>query len=364
LPGLAAVRWSDGNASGKTKLTSDPQPLAPPLPFFHTTAAQVVQNAKNNVFPQPEISLVRAAAQLATGRLPGTIAGTPGWCAAAASLLEATARKPGNVHPEASFPDLNYDDLCAAAVAIAPVLDTASQRPLGAVIQDAVDQSRAVSRSNANLGIILAIAPLAASSNKTGRSLSTALINDRIAACDSTDAAAIYAAIRTAKAGGLGTRHQHDLAGQPPASIITAMQLAARATPADSIAALWADGYDSLWQGPVADLARFETAGCGWEEAIMRTAVAQLARTPDSLIARRHGTATAVAVSTRAAAILPLSGAAWTSELLSFDQFLRQPNRLNPGTTADLIATALYIHLWNNSNPSPEPSDPCPNAIR
>ena len=331
-------RWAKPDAAGLS-----------PLPFFHTTAAQVFQNAKNGNFPQPEMSLVTAAAQIAAGRLSSTNPPTPGWCAAAASLLEATARKPGNVHPEAAFPDLSHDDLCAAAVAIAPVLDTAGQRPLGTVIEEAVRQSRAVSRSNANLGIILAVAPMAASSDSTHRSLSAPLVRARITACDASDAEAIYAAIRASGAGGLGNRPQHDLAGHPPASILTAMRLAARATPADSIAALWADGYDSLWRGPVADLAHFEATGCGWEEAIIRTALAQLARMPDSLIARRHGTTTAREVSARAASILPLSGAEWATELAQFDRSLRQPKRLNPGTTADLIAAALYIHLWNST---------------
>ena len=320
--------------------------------FFHTTAVQVVQNAKNRNFPQPELPLVAAATQIAAGWLPNTTLRTPGWCAAAASLLEATARKPGNVHPEASFPDLRYDDLCKAAVTIAPVLDTANQRPLGTVIEEAVLKSRVVSQSNANLGIILAVAPLVASSDSLGYPLSASLVRSRIAACDEADAEAIYSAIRAAGAGGLGHRSQHDVADHPPSSIKTAMRLAARAVPADSIAALWADGYESLWNGPLADLDNFETTGCGWEETIIRTALSQLTRTPDSLIARRHGTPTAVAVSTRAAAVLPLLGDEYASEIVTFDSFLRQPKRLNPGTTADLIAAALYIHLWNSTSSS------------
>ncbi|MFM8802677.1 MAG: hypothetical protein ACKOK8_01980, partial [Planctomycetia bacterium] len=40
-------------------------------------------------------------------RLPGSCPPRGrGWCAAAASVLEASAPKPGNVHPAASFPDL------------------------------------------------------------------------------------------------------------------------------------------------------------------------------------------------------------------------------------------------------------------
>lgn len=293
-----------------------------------------------------------AATEIAAGLLPRTMVGSPGWCAAAASLLEATARKPGNVHPEASFPDLTYDDLCGAAIAIAPVLHRASQRSLGTVIKEAVLKSQAVSQSNANLGIILALAPLVACSDPTSHPLSAALVRSLLTTCDAADAEAIYTAIRAAGAGGLGNRKQHDITGNPPSSIVVAMRTAARGTPSDSIAALWADGYESLWNGPLADLARFENAGCGWEETIIRTALAQLARMPDSLIARRHGATTAQIVSTRAAAILPLSGANYKNEIVAFDSFLREPKRLNPGTTADLIAAALYIYFWDSSLPT------------
>ena len=39
-----------------------------------------------------------------------------GWMAALAGVLEASAPKPGNVHPGAAFDDLCYDELVAAAV--------------------------------------------------------------------------------------------------------------------------------------------------------------------------------------------------------------------------------------------------------
>ena len=49
-----------------------------------------------------------------------TAPGSLGWRAAAASLLESAAFKPGNVHPAAGFDDLQHDDFMAAALAIAP----------------------------------------------------------------------------------------------------------------------------------------------------------------------------------------------------------------------------------------------------
>ncbi len=300
---------------------------------------------------------------LAAGRVPSAKPATPAWCAAAASLLEATARKPGNVHPEASFRDLTHAELCAAAGAITPALQQAGRQPLGQVIHAAVVAARAVSRSNANLGIVLAVAPLVAASQQTDDPLRPATVRGVLASCTSTDTAAIYAAIQSAGAGGLGTRSEYDLATAPPPCIITAMRYAASTPPADNIAALWGIGYESLWAGPVADLATLDAAGRGWEQTIIQAALAQLARTPDSLIARRHGSETAAAVSARAAAVQALPAAMQPAGLAAFDRFLRQPHRLNPGTTADLIAAALYIHLWTRTGPAKESPPPCPSTI-
>ena len=312
--------------------------------YSHVSPFRVIPHMENSQFPPSNWSIRRAATDLAD-RLPiETAPGGPGWNATAASLLEATARKPGNVHPTASFPDLHYADLVAAAQAIAPPLDEAGRRPLGQIIEAAVAASRAVSRSNANLGIVLAIAPLAAAGGHE-QAATPATVRRVIADCTAADAAAIYRAIGIAGAGGLGRRARHDLSGPAPASIRAAMREAAEAVPADSIAALWAYGYESLWQGVVTDLAQLEEAGCGWEETMVRAAVAQLARTPDSLIARRHGLAAAENVSRRAATIESLSGPAWNDAVAAFDRALRGPPRLNPGTTADLIAAGLFIHL-------------------
>ena len=69
----------------------------------------------------------------------------------------------------------------------------------------------------------------------------------------------------------------------------------------------------------------------------------QLAREPDTLIARKHGIASAANISARAAAVLA-TGADWPAAAADLDLFLRA-QKMNPGTTADLIAAALYILL-------------------
>jgi triphosphoribosyl-dephospho-CoA synthetase len=52
----------------------------------------------------------------------------------------------------------------------------------------------------------------------------------------------------------------------------------------------------------------------------------------------------AAEVSAAAAAVLA-AGPAWREAAAEFDRSLRLPRRVNPGTSADLVAAALYILL-------------------
>jgi triphosphoribosyl-dephospho-CoA synthase len=258
---------------------------------------------------------------------------------AAASILEASAAKPGNVHPAADFPDLTHTELVAAGLAIAPAMERAAEMPLGQTVLAAVRAARSVARSNANLGIVLAIAPLAAVPDapaaKAAPATARAAVAAVLARLTPADAADVWQAIRLSQPGGLGESPQHDLAGPAPADLLAAMRLAA---PRDAIARLWTDGYQSLHAGLVADLLAAIDHGLPLHDAIVDAFLAQLAREPDSLIARKHGLPVALEVSGHAAA-----ARAAPQTIPAFDRFLRSPRRLNPGTTADLTAAALYI---------------------
>jgi triphosphoribosyl-dephospho-CoA synthase len=285
---------------------------------------------------------------------PACPPGGVGWAATMACLLEAAAPKPGNVHPVAAFPDLSHDDLVAAAQAIGPVLERAGDRPLGMLILDAVRQSRRVTRSNANLGMILAIAPLAAVPPASwppladGNSIAhlSRLAAAVLESLDAADTASIWQAIGEARPGGLGRAEQHDLAGPPPTDILAAMRLAASH---DAIAALWTVGYGEILGELVTDLTDTLATSTEWRRAIVEAFLRQLARTPDSLIRRRHGDTVAADVSARAAAVLASEATSRPAAEAALDHSLRTPVRINPGTTADLVAAALYILLRSHT---------------
>lgn len=280
--------------------------------------------------------------------------GTRGWCVARACALEASAPKPGNVHPAVDYPDLSHAELVAAGIEIAAVLGAAASRPLGATIRAAVAASRRVTRSNANLGIVLAVAPLA--SVPAGVAPTPMAAAAVLAALDAADARHCYEAIALARPGGMGTRCEWDVAGDPPADLLAAMRAAADG---DQIARLWARGYEPLFAGLAADIERDILAGHDLGAAIVRGFLGQLAREPDSLVARKHGPAVAAAVSARAGDVL-MAGAAWPAAVRAFERDLwsgrgiagfvppsggGRPGTINPGTTADLVAAALYVLL-------------------
>src|SRR5262245_7918803 len=129
-----------------------------------------------------------------------------------ACLMEATARKPGNVHPGAAFEDLDYDDFVRAASAIGAPLSEASDVGLGQAIFDAVQATNSIAQSNVNLGIILLLAPLVAVPDHVPlrSGLEELLQNTTV-----KDAKQVYAAIRSAQPGGMGQVSSQDIADQP-----------------------------------------------------------------------------------------------------------------------------------------------------
>jgi triphosphoribosyl-dephospho-CoA synthase len=212
-----------------------------------------------------------------------------------------------------------------------------------------VSAARSAADTNASLGIILLTAPLAAVPD--GEPLSAAAVDQVLARLDAGDAADVYRAIALARPGGMGRVDRDDVAGPPPTDLRAAMRAAADR---DQIARLWAEGFGPLFAGAVADLSTSVDAGMPLLDAIVECHLRQLAREPDSLIARKHGAAAAAKVSADAAAILRLTATERPAATAAFDASLRSPIRLNPGTTADIVAAALYILLWTGHiTPSP-----------
>lgn len=274
------------------------------------------------------------------------MSGTPlsiGTCATLACLFEATAPKPGNVYRGADFEDLSYVDFLTSAAVLGPVMQEAAGRPLGETVLAGVQATRSVAGSNTNLGMILLLAPLAAVPRETplAEGVGELLVQSTV-----DDARHVYEAIRLAQPGGLGRVQEADISEEPTITLREAMELAAER---DLIARQYTHNFADVLQRLVPWLLESLAGGAALAPAIVDLQLRTLSEFPDSLIMRKCGPQVAQEASDRAAHVLscaPPGDEAYEQALADFDFWLRSDgHRRNPGTTADLIAAALFVAL-------------------
>lgn len=259
-----------------------------------------------------------------------------------ACLLEVSAAKPGNITPAHEFADTTYADMVRSALALGRVFTRAraSRRTVGELIADGVQATARVARANTNLGIVMLFAPLVrAEATRGAAETLRGAVARVVAGLDLDDATAAFAAIVRADPGGLGDAPEHDVRAPARVSLREAM---AAAADRDSIASEYATGYAIVFDSGLPLLASALGDGLPTLEAIVSLDIGLLAERPDSLIARKAGAAVARAVTVAAGEVR--DGHRSPADL---DEFLRADagNRLNPGTTADLVAATLLVAL-------------------
>jgi len=258
--------------------------------------------------------------------------------------LDVVVAKPGNVSVASAGHGMDAAMFAEAArVTAGPLF--AQRASVGARIENAVDAACAATGCNTNLGIILLCAPLAAALEQQpdGRTSASvrAAVADVLDRLDIGDAHAAFRAIAAANPGGLGHAPEQDVRGVPTVDLRTAMCAAAGR---DSIARQYSNGFADIFDF---GLPRFERAAHRSDEsAVLATYLAFLATWPDSHVARRHGDATARALSREAAQHTgdghpgaPLPGVA---ALEAWDVALKSRG-INPGTSADLVVATVFV---------------------
>ena len=265
-----------------------------------------------------------------------------GSCATLACLWEVLAPKPGSVYRGADFDDLTFADFAAAAAVIGTVIDRGTQTTVGQTVLRGVAATQRVVQTNVNLGILLLLAPLAARRER----LTPASVGACLAELTADDAVDVYEAIRLAQPGGLGKVESADVAALPPAGLTLrdAMRLAAER---DTIARQYVEDYQLVFW--LAERLATHARELPLSSAIVAAYLELLAHCPDTLIRRKCGAEVAQETSHRAARILEHSDAdARHAAIADFDFWLRSDgHRRNPGTSADLIAAALFVLLRN-----------------
>lgn len=292
-----------------------------------------------------------------------------------ACLAELAAPNPGNVRPGDDLPGLTAGDMMRSAAAIGPAMSGAGHAPLGRTILRAIRATRRWVDTNTNLGIVLLLSPVARAAARartgggrlpsasgpppsehappggrdTGALDEEGLWERLERVLDATtveDARLAYRAIRLAEPGGLGRVGDQDVSETPTVPLRAAME---RAADRDTVAEQYATGYELLQATGLPAVRSAREEGLAWEDAAYRCFVRLLAERPDSLVARKFGREAAEELREAAERLLaegPPDAADAAEGWSELDRRLRSsaPPR-NPGTTADLTATSVFLAL-------------------
>ena len=265
-----------------------------------------------------------------------------------ACILEATAPKAGNVYPGQSFDSLEFNHFVTAADILAKAMSNKAL-PVARRALVACEETYCVTGTNVNLGIVLLITPLVAAAELSpikSHAQWPEMVQQWLSEITAADSVALFHCIRVMTPGGMGQVDEMDVQDTTGDlnDIVAAMKLASGR---DRVAAQYAGNFNDLIDHvvPVVDecLRYSDDALSGIADAHLRL----LATSPDTLIARKCGALVAADVQHRAGQV-DLDD---DESRQQFDLFLRSDgNRLNPGTTADLIAAALFVLLSTSNN--------------
>ena len=272
------------------------------------------------------------------------------WAAQLACLLEASAEKPGNVTRSKDFSDSRYEDFLVSAMAIKQAFQNAADASVGETIRHAVRDTQKLVGTNTNLGMVLLLAPLAKAAGKghsQGLRAAVAQVLDELTI---KDAEMAYEAIRLAVPAGLGEVKRYDVRdGKIDITLRDAMMLAQNR---DTVAREYITAFENTFDLGYPTLRRLWVQGHRLSVSIVQTFLTILAQVPDALIARKNGLAVADRVTQLAKKVMERGGilsAEGRKEIQRFDRALRdEGHRLNPGTTADLVAAVLFVFLTDS----------------
>lgn len=251
-----------------------------------------------------------------------------------ACIIEAGTFKPGNIYPGRE----GFIDYVVSAVllrrSMGKILNSSDDQ-LGASIKEAVADRVTYIPANTNFGIILLFVPLAVAASK-GPNLQK-IVNELVHQTTKEDAVYFVEAAKMSGAflgeppKGLDLRSDKGMSSVR-AENVTLLDLFVTSSAWDTIASEWISGFPITFSG-----AQFLLEG----GAIIELYLKILSKYTDSLVLRRFGKKIARNVSEKAEKLLEDFS---FKELEEWDNFLYRKG-INPGTTADLVASSIFVAL-------------------
>ncbi len=302
-------------------------------------------------------------------------------CLELAILLEVSANKPGNVNFIVGFEGTRVEHFLASAVATHSYFEEAAKRGIAVsekklgvgnvgigelIKKSAYDIDTWQKGGNTLIGTVILFIPIAVAAGMTpvnGQILDFLKLRRNLKyAIESTtpqDAVHLYDAIGIASPSGLNVAPDLDV-NDPNTKErllnekISLYQVFKIAANYDDICSEWINNYPITF-----DLAhpylREQLETRDLDSSIVHTFLKVLSEHPDTFIARKVGIKKARSISIRARKILQAGGVETPKgrqSLLEFDKNLRKlGNSYNPGTTADLVASALALCTLSGYRP-------------
>lgn len=296
-------------------------------------------------------------------------------CAQLALLLEVSGYpKPGNVHRTSDFKDTRYEHFLASAVAIEPCLRRAAYRGLrasrnligldelniGYFIKYGVKEVlKWQSGGNTCLGILTLIVPLtcaSAISFKSSEGLTSlrGYVEKIVKSTTPKDSIDFYDAVLIANPGGLGSSPRLDVKDVESRSRIIRegiglFDVFKISADYDLISREWVTAFEISFNIGSPYFTKLVDEVGDVNIATVHTFLKILSMYPDTLIARKAGLDKAREVSRRAYEVLSAGGLLTKDGrrmIWSFDKELKsRGNKLNPGSTADIVASSIMISL-------------------
>jgi triphosphoribosyl-dephospho-CoA synthase len=285
-------------------------------------------------------------------------------------LLEVSAKKPGNVTTLSRFEGTNFEHFLASSVACFPSFKEAASQGIsvsegnlpiekvgmGKIIQNCLMEINKWQKGgNTLLGAVILCVPIAVAAGMTQLEEDFDLITLRlnlkkiVESTTSKDAICLYETINKVKPGGFNRVPELDLNSpqskkrllKEDISLYEVFKIAAKY---DSICFEWVNNY-SLTIDLAYPFLMEQMRTKDLNTAIVHTYLRVLSTVPDTLISRKVGEKISKEISSEANRLLILGGLdteIGRKGLIKFDRKLRgNGNKLNPGTTADLIAATL-----------------------
>ncbi len=266
-----------------------------------------------------------------------------------AALLEASARKPGNVSPYHSSGKTSFEHFVASSAAIGPVMRRIAigEYLLGQGIFHAVNRSMSVQRGgNVHLGVILLFGPIARAAGSAEYIDLPSLrkeIGEVLRSATYEDAVYTYNAMKHADASGIpeGATDESALKeiidGHVPL-----LEWMKKGADKSAVAHEYASDYNLSFEVALPAMKSVLDSGTDILTAIIHSYIVLLSKYPDTHIAAIYGQKEAEELSSFVQKTL--EGGGNPEKLGKISKFIEEKG-YNPGASADIVASALFIGL-------------------